>query len=116
LDRKNSTKLNLIDYWKIHSQKISIKFEEKSLRLKGEPGFYYPQKSNYYTQPSTVERKISNLKMSSAFEIRPVTGNMVSLFFHHFSNKVFLIEYSKNIHSLSWRNLAHTPRSHSPMR
>jgi hypothetical protein len=47
-------------------------------------------KSYFYLQ--LIEDKIPRLKNATVCEISPETGNMASLFYHHFNNKLFLTE------------------------
>ncbi len=47
-------------------------------------------KSYFYLQ--LIEDKIPSLKNATVCEIGPGTGNMASLFYHHFNNKLFLVD------------------------
>ena len=47
-------------------------------------------KSYFYLQ--LIEDKMRDLKNSTVCEIGPGTGNMASLFYHHFNNKLFLVD------------------------
>jgi len=201
---KKSNELDLTDYWKTHTEKISIAFESDAVTLTGESGFYFPKpannlnrlrhfmaqlpinlsfwnyiffrklfnrpydfltsyaeaynrirkhdpvlrwdpsqnrtnwkelqnktlnfntipgmkkkwpaskthilsdttiKSYFYLQ--LIENEFSNLKNSTVCEIGAGTGNMASLFFHHFNNKIFLIDLPKTLF-LSFAYLAQT--------
>lgn len=42
---KNQNKISKTEYWKYHSKKIEISFEENILKLQGESGFYYSDKN-----------------------------------------------------------------------
>jgi len=43
---KKSNELDLTDYWKTHTEKISIAFESDAVTLTGESGFYFPKPAN----------------------------------------------------------------------
>jgi len=47
-------------------------------------------KSYFYLQ--LIEDKMPNLTNATVCEIGPGTGNMASLFYHHFNNKLFLVD------------------------
>ena len=47
-------------------------------------------KSYFYLQ--LIEDKMPGLKNATVCEIGPGTGNMASLFYHHFNNKLFLVD------------------------
>ena len=47
-------------------------------------------RSYFYLQ--LIEDKIRDLKNSTVCEIGPGTGNMTPLFYHHFNNKLFLVD------------------------
>ncbi len=46
----HSNKENLSDYWKLHSKKMSLKFEENSVVVSGESGFYIPKSTSQRIQ------------------------------------------------------------------
>ena len=44
--KKNQNEYDLTDYWKTHTEKISVTFASDSVTLTGESGFYFPQPAN----------------------------------------------------------------------
>ena len=65
---------NLSDYWKYHSQNMSFHFEEGSIDISGDSGFYIPKSisqriQTFFQNPIKLIEKI--IEFYKAFSLRP---------------------------------------------